>query len=111
MREAEVAVTFRPSGKTVYVLRGTRLLEAAAEVDIVLDQPCGGAGKCGKCRVIVSGEVGEATDAERKMLGDEEEGACAFDDLPFNTRPLYTGKPWFLPPIIRWHRLLDNLGF
>jgi len=46
-----------------------------------------------------------------KMLGNEEEGASAFDDLPFNTRPLYTGKPWFLPPIIRWHRLIDKLGF
>lgn len=45
-----------------------------------------------------------------KMLGNEEEGSCAFDDLPFNTRPFYNGKPWFLPAIIRWHRLVDNLG-
>ena len=45
-----------------------------------------------------------------KMLGNEEEGACAFDDLPFNTRPLYTGRPWFLPAIFRWHRLMDSLG-
>jgi glycine/D-amino acid oxidase-like deaminating enzyme len=45
-----------------------------------------------------------------KMLGNEEEGACAFDDLTFASRPLYTGNPWFLPAIIRWHRLLDWLG-
>ena len=45
-----------------------------------------------------------------KMLGNEEDGACAFDDLPFASRPLYTGNPWFLPAIIRWHRLLDRLG-
>lgn len=45
-----------------------------------------------------------------KMLGNKEEGACAFDDLPFNTRPLYTGRPWFLPAVIRWHRLIDKLG-
>jgi len=44
-----------------------------------------------------------------KMLGDGE-GDTAFDDLPFETRPLYTGKPWFLPAIIRWHRLADRLG-
>ena len=44
-----------------------------------------------------------------KMLG-EEEGATAFDDLPFETRPLYNGKPWFLPGIVRWHRLLDRFG-
>ena len=46
-----------------------------------------------------------------KMLGNVEEGACAFDDLPFKTRPLYSGKPWFLPAIIRWHRWIDRLGF
>lgn len=45
-----------------------------------------------------------------KMLGNDEEGACAFDDLPFASRPLYTGNPWFLPAIIRWHRLIDRLG-
>ena len=45
-----------------------------------------------------------------KMLGNEEEGACAFDTLPFKTRPLYTGNPWFLPAIMRWHRVLDTLG-
>lgn len=46
-----------------------------------------------------------------KMLGQEEMGATAFDDLPFETRPFYTGMPWFLPMIIRWHRLIDRLGF
>ena len=45
-----------------------------------------------------------------KMLGNEEEGATAFDDLSFETRPFYTGNPWFLPAIVRWHRLADRLG-
>lgn len=45
-----------------------------------------------------------------KMLGDLDAGRTAFDDLPFETRPLYTGNPWFMPAIIRWHRLLDELG-
>jgi len=45
-----------------------------------------------------------------KMLGEEGKGETAFDDLPFNSRPFYNGKPWFLPPIIRWHRFLDRLG-
>lgn len=45
-----------------------------------------------------------------KMLGNEEEGATAFDDLPFETRPLYTGNPWFLPAIVRWQRMADRLG-
>ena len=45
-----------------------------------------------------------------KMLGNAEKGATAFDDLPFETRPLYSGNPWFLPAIIRWHRFVDRLG-
>lgn len=46
-----------------------------------------------------------------KMLGDIEGGRTAFDDLPFETRPLYNGVPWFMPAIIRWHRFIDQLGF
>ena len=45
-----------------------------------------------------------------KMLGDEVGGRTAFDDLPFKTRPGYTGNPWFMSPIIQWHRFLDRLG-
>lgn len=45
-----------------------------------------------------------------KMLGNEKDGATAFDDLPFSSRPLYSGNPWFLPAIIRWHRFIDRLG-
>jgi glycine/D-amino acid oxidase-like deaminating enzyme len=46
-----------------------------------------------------------------KMLGNEEEGRTAFDDMPFETKPFYTGSPWFLPALVRWHRLVDRLGF
>ena len=45
-----------------------------------------------------------------KMLGDEEAGRSAFDDLPLETKPLYTGNPWFMSPIIQWHRMLDRFG-
>ncbi len=45
-----------------------------------------------------------------KMLGSAEEGKTAFDDLPLGTKPLYTGNPWFMSPIIQWHRMLDKLG-
>jgi glycine/D-amino acid oxidase-like deaminating enzyme len=38
------------------------------------------------------------------------EGRTAFDDLPFPTRPLYTGKPWFLAASVRWYRWLDRRG-
>jgi len=44
-----------------------------------------------------------------RILGDGQ-GATAFDDLDFETRPLYNGHPWFMPLVIQWHRLADRLG-
>src|SRR5262245_48136478 len=34
---------------------------------------------------------------------------CAFDGLPFPTRPTYTGNPWFLPVVGSYYRLRDRL--
>jgi uncharacterized 2Fe-2S/4Fe-4S cluster protein (DUF4445 family) len=64
MRETEIPITFQPRGTTVYVLAGTRLLEAAATAELVLDTPCGGEGTCGKCRVVVTEGAGAPTAAE-----------------------------------------------
>jgi len=72
MREAEVRVTFQPAGKTIYVLEGTSLAEAAAGAGIVLDQPCGGSGVCGKCRVVISPAGSEPTPAELELFSAEE---------------------------------------
>lgn len=38
------------------------------------------------------------------------EGKTAYDGLPFETRPLYYGKPWFLPPVLAWYRFADKVG-
>lgn len=43
----------------------------------------------------------------QKVLGLKE-GKTAFDGLPFPTRPFYTGKPWFLPPVVAWYKWLDR---
>ncbi|MFK7939193.1 MAG: NAD(P)/FAD-dependent oxidoreductase [Roseovarius sp.] len=43
----------------------------------------------------------------QKVLGLSE-GRTAFDDLNFQTRPLYTGKPWFLPPMVAYYRWRDK---
>lgn len=45
--------------------------------------------------------------AGQKVLGLKE-GATAFDGLPFPTRPLYSGTPWFLPPLVAWYRWRDR---
>jgi glycine/D-amino acid oxidase-like deaminating enzyme len=44
----------------------------------------------------------------QQILG-QGEGATALDGLAFPTRPLYAGKPWFLPMAVRWYRLRDKL--
>ena len=56
MKRQEYKVVFEPSGRQVYVLAESILLEAAAQAGLILQTPCGGTGKCGKCRVrVVSG--------------------------------------------------------
>ena len=72
MRETEVLVSFRPSSKEVYVLRCTRLVEAAAGADIVLELPCGGEGICGKCRVKVTQGAAEPTATEHQRISPAE---------------------------------------
>ncbi len=72
MREAEVPVTFLPAQRTVYVLAGTRLLEAAAEAEIILDAPCGGEGRCGKCRLLVQSAGCLPSDADKRAFSSEE---------------------------------------
>lgn len=33
----------------------------------------------------------------------------ALDDLPFPTRPFYSGEPWFLPVVGNWYKLKDRI--
>jgi uncharacterized 2Fe-2S/4Fe-4S cluster protein (DUF4445 family) len=72
MQESEIAVKFQPSGKTAFVLTGTRLHEAAAEAGLVLEQPCGGQGLCGKCRVIVHEGAAEPTPVEQRFFSAQQ---------------------------------------
>jgi glycine/D-amino acid oxidase-like deaminating enzyme len=44
----------------------------------------------------------------QQILG-KPEGRTALDGLRFATRPLYTGRPWFLPAAIACYRLRDRL--
>ncbi|WP_366555269.1 NAD(P)/FAD-dependent oxidoreductase [Aquibaculum sediminis] len=46
----------------------------------------------------------------RQVLGAGD-GATALDGLDFPTRPLYHGRPWFLPVAVWYHRTRDSLGF
>ena len=72
MSDRQNRVTFQPHGRAVFVLEGTKILEAAARGGLTLDTPCGGAGTCGKCRVRLSRGAGEPTPAEREALSEDE---------------------------------------
>ena len=37
-----------------------------------IDRPCGGGGRCGKCKVVARGELSPLTDSERALLTPEE---------------------------------------
>ena len=72
MREVGIPVKFEPQGKTVFVLKGANVVEAAANAGIMLDMPCGGQGTCGKCRVRILENACEPTDVERNLLSPED---------------------------------------
>ena len=46
--------------------------------------------------------------AGQQILG-QAEGATALDGLTFQTRPFYSGTPWFLAPSVAWYRFADKL--
>jgi len=70
---AKYNVTFKPDSKTVAVEQGTTITKAAASAEIIIDSPCGGEGRCGKCKVIVSAQsIQPPSEAEEKFLSDEE---------------------------------------
>jgi len=67
-----VRVTFEPEGRSVFVMPGTLLVEAAGRAGIVLDTPCGGRGTCGRCRVQISLNPPDPSETDRKHLSEDE---------------------------------------
>ncbi|HUU59703.1 MAG TPA: 2Fe-2S iron-sulfur cluster-binding protein, partial [Phycisphaerae bacterium] len=70
--EQQLRLTFQPSGRSVYVLPGTKVLEAAARAGMTIDTPCGGKGTCGKCRVQVLEGACDPGDQDRKIFSRAE---------------------------------------
>ncbi len=63
----------------------------------------------GYCGSGVTRSLYFARQLSRKMLG-QPDSETAHDDLEFKTRPFYTGNPWFMPLILRWHVMADKLS-
>lgn len=59
------------NGKEIEVPGGIRLSEALGH-EHALAQPCAGLGRCGKCRVKVTGEVSLPCEQEKKLLSVQE---------------------------------------
>ena len=55
----------------VKVKKATSVLKAAKKAGLDINAPCG-KGKCGKCAIIVKGDVSEITPYERKHFDKEE---------------------------------------
>jgi uncharacterized 2Fe-2S/4Fe-4S cluster protein (DUF4445 family) len=72
MSDQQVRVTFEPHGRAVFVLHGTKILEAAARGGLTLDTPCGGQGTCGKCRVRMRGKLCAPEPVELERLSEAE---------------------------------------
>jgi uncharacterized 2Fe-2S/4Fe-4S cluster protein (DUF4445 family) len=51
-----VEVRFEPPGTALDVAPGTTLLDAATSAGVEIDAPCGGQGRCGRCKVKVDGD-------------------------------------------------------
>jgi len=64
------SVTLEPSGKSVQVKGGTLLHEAILQAGLDFDLPCGGQGRCGRCKVLVKG--GEVRRRSVSRLSSDE---------------------------------------
>jgi len=38
-------------------------------------------------------------------------GETPFANFPFESRFMYTGNPWFMPTLLRWHSFADRMGW
>ncbi|HDP36143.1 MAG TPA: DUF4445 domain-containing protein [Candidatus Hydrogenedentes bacterium] len=67
-----ICVTFIPGGRIALERPGTTIVEAGAHAGFVINTPCGGGGKCGKCRVRFEQDAPPPTPADGARLAPEE---------------------------------------
>jgi uncharacterized 2Fe-2S/4Fe-4S cluster protein (DUF4445 family) len=73
-RETKAIVVFKPSGSVVEIEIGTLLSDAAIEAGVPLSLPCGGQGRCGRCRVRVEHGAISHRSGVRLNAGELEQG-------------------------------------
>lgn len=69
--KVEVRISGKVS-KALYAERGTNLLDLLQNQGLMRENPCGGKGTCGKCRVKVKMGRASLSEGDRKHLSEEE---------------------------------------
>ena len=64
-------ITVTLNGVDIQAAKGSLISDLLSLHRSGTEMPCGGHGKCGKCRIIASGELSEITEAEKRLLGDD----------------------------------------
>ncbi|MHB1001267.1 MAG: ASKHA domain-containing protein [Armatimonadota bacterium] len=72
MDQPLITITFRPSGQSVQVERGTPLSHVIGSSHVDMRMPCGGKGSCGKCKVVFQAGIPAATSTEEDRLSETE---------------------------------------
>ncbi|EHQ90992.1 ASKHA domain-containing protein [Desulfosporosinus youngiae] len=65
-------IIFQPGALRQQAAAGTSIMEAMSQAGLESDFPCGGMGKCGKCRVKVIEGLAKPTSAEQSRLTRQE---------------------------------------
>ena len=68
-------ISFNPAGKSITVLAGTSIMEAAGSAGINITAACGGKGFCGQCRVVIKGgDVSSPLKKEMEFISQDDIG-------------------------------------
>ncbi len=68
--QPEYTITFLPANRTIKIKAGSSLIKAARKAGLHINASCGGAGVCGKCRVLL--EEGEVQGGSSEKLSPED---------------------------------------
>ncbi|EJO5346627.1 DUF4445 domain-containing protein [Clostridium botulinum] len=64
-------ITFPKNNLDIDVENGTKLIECIRKAGLYIEAPCNGKGKCGKCKVIATGNLSPKTKEEERFTEDK----------------------------------------
>jgi len=86
-------IVFRPEAKSIEIPKDTLLSEAIAQAGVRFNLPCGGQGRCGRCKVVVEqGEIKRRSSSRISPVELEQGYALACQTTPLSDLQV------FIPP-------------